>query len=221
MKRLKLWVTLIAVAGILPTGLLAQETAKAEKAAPVAQQPTPAPAETKPVPRYEIVPERSKLKFVAIANGKPTQGAFKTFTADIRFSPEDLANSSITAEVDIASLFTADSTLASHLLDTEWLDAKHHPNATFRTIAITMMPSRPHDSRRYFYSDAELTIRGVTIPVQLNFALEWLDEKGAVTDGYISFWRRSVGVGQGRWQSTDEVEDVVSAKFRITARRVL
>jgi polyisoprenoid-binding protein YceI len=83
-----------------------------------------------------------------------------------------------------------------------------------------MMPGRPHDSRRYFYSDAELTIRGVTIPVQLNFALEWLDEKGAVAEGYISFWRRSVSVGQGKWQSTDEVEDVVSVKLRITARRV-
>jgi len=82
------------------------------------------------------------------------------------------------------------------------------------------MPGREDDDRQYYYADSELTIHGKTVPVELDFTMERLDDKDAIAQGRISLWRRKFGVGQGKWQTIDEVEDVVGVKFRIMATRL-
>jgi len=177
-------------------------------------------ADAKVISHYVLVPEQSKLKFVAIQNNAPVEGAFKNFSADIRFSPDDLDHSRITAEVDVASMFTAYAEVATQLAAPEWLDATQFPKATLRTTKIRQMPDRMNDDRHYYYAESELTIRGKTMPVEMDFVLARLDSVGAVAEGRISLQRRDFGVGQGKWQSTDAVEDVVSVTFRVAAKKV-
>ena len=177
-------------------------------------------ADKKPLAHYTLVPEQSKLKFVAIENSAPVEGAFKTFSADIYFSPDDLPNSKITAEVDMASVFAAYPAVGEELVKPDWFDVAHFPKATLRTNAIKMMPDRPNDDRHYYYADSDLTIRDKTVKVELEFTITHLDEKSAVADGRISLKRREFGVGQGKWQSADEVDDAVGVTLHAVAKRV-
>lgn len=172
------------------------------------------------MPAYEMVPEESKLKFVALQNSAPVEGAFKKFTTEIRFDPNNLDNSSIRADVDMASVFTEYPEVATNLVGTDWFDVKKFPKASFRTLQIKNLPARDNDDRLYYYADAELTLRDKTVPVTINFILERLDANGAVASGRVSLKRREFGVGQGDWAKTDTVDDVVSVSFRVVAKRV-
>ncbi len=172
------------------------------------------------LPRYSVAPEGSKLKFVAIQNDAPVEGAFSRYTADIRFDPKRLDESSITVEVDMSSVFTAYPEVGTTLATADWFDVASFPKAHFRTITIKEIPPAVvSDDRKYYYADSELSLRGVKMPLALNFVLESLDASGAIATGHLTLQRTDFGVGQGEWKNTEVVQNPVTVSFRIAAKR--
>ncbi len=166
------------------------------------------------LPTWNVIKGKSFLKFYAIQNGAPVQGAFKEYKADIRFDPDVLHKSSITVEVDTGSVTSANADVEQNLKTPDWLSAVKFPTATFKTESISRMPNSQN-----YYAPGNLTLRGKTAPVQLNFRMEHFDAKRAIATGYVTLHRNDFGVGQGEWAKDDVIRNEVRVEFRIVAEK--
>lgn len=198
------------IAGIFALLMLAVTPAHTEAPAQ-AEAEKPAPVEA---PAYQVVKEKSFLKFFALQNGAPVEGGFGDFTADIRFDPEHPDQSSIAVEVNTASVIAANEDVAKNLKLPEWLSVEAFPKAVFKSKTITRMPMSDN-----YYSEGELTLHGKTVPVTLNFQMNRFDGKRAIATGYATLRRLDYGIGQGEWAKPDVIKNEVRVQFRIVADR--
>jgi polyisoprenoid-binding protein YceI len=90
-----------------------------------------------------------------------TKGRFTKFDGTIELDEQDLANSSVTVEIDVASLDTHDPKRDEHLRSADFFDVATYPVITF---ASTKILPRGGDK---FQIVGDLTIRGVTDKVVL------------------------------------------------------
>jgi polyisoprenoid-binding protein YceI len=165
-------------------------------------------------PAYTVVKEKSYVKFIAIAGTTPHEGRFESYSADIRFDPENLKDSSIKVEVDVAGVKVAADEVQKMVTLPEWLSAELFPTASFVSKTIIRMPSTDN-----YYAEGTLTLRGKALPATLNFRMEHFDAEGAVASGYVSLARKDFGIGQGEWAGDDVVKNEVRVEFRIAAEK--
>jgi polyisoprenoid-binding protein YceI len=163
-------------------------------------------------PAYSMIKEKSFLKFVAIQNNAPVEGKFDNFTADIHFNSSKPEEGSIAVEVAVGSLVSGNEEVAKNLKLPEWLSIEMFPKAVFKSKTISRMPMSNN-----YYADGDLTLRGKTVPVVLNFQLEEHDNGRTIATGFVTLHRKDFGVGQGQWASDDVVKDEVRVEFRIVA----
>ena len=167
------------------------------------------------VSSYELVPHKSLVRFFAIQNDAPVEGRFDKYTVDIKFSPEDVANSKIAVEIDMASLRTAHTDVSTNLKLPEWLSTELFPKAKFVSKKINRTPSTNN-----YYADGDLTLRGKTMPVTINFQLEELINNDYVlAKGSATLHRLNFGVGQGEWADDKVIKNEVRVDFRIVAKK--
>ncbi|MFW0777001.1 MAG: YceI family protein [Rickettsiales bacterium] len=173
---------------------------------------TPAFAE---VSSYDVVKHKSLVRFFAIQNGAPVEGRFDEYTMDIKFSPDDVENSKIVVEIDMASLRTAREDVSTNLKLPEWLSTELFPKAKFVSKKINRTPSTNN-----YYADGDLTLRGKTMPVTINFQMEDLINKDfALAKGSATLHRLDFGVGQGEWADDKVIKNEVRVDFRIVAKK--
>lgn len=165
------------------------------------------------VPAYTLVKEKSALKFFAIQNGAPLEGAFREFTTDIRFDAGHLDQSHINAEVNIGSVSVANDDVQKNITLSEWLSAAAFPKAAFKSKTISHTPNT--DS---FFAKGDLTLRGKTVPVTLNFDLKTTGNTSIAT-GFITLKRNDFGIGQGQWAKDDVIKNEVRVELRIVAEK--
>lgn len=155
----------------------------------------------------------STVEFEATHVGKAFTGRFEVFSATIRFDADDLAGSSIRAEIDTASARTGDRQRDSALPSKDWFSAREHPAAVFEADEIVATDDGRYEAR------GALTLRGVKQPVVLSFALD-VDGGEAMAVGQTTLLRTAFGVGQGedfsdgRWVGVE-----VKVRIRISAKR--
>lgn len=152
-----------------------------------------------------------KLAFTVDWNGTPINGTFRRWNSDIRFSPEDLAQSRIKVTIDVGSASTADNQRDEMLLGESFLNAAAHPKAVFNSSSIRLVNGDLYIAR------GTLDMNGKTHPVTLNFKLK-IDGIRAEVAGSSSLRRTQFGVGNGEWAETNEVADTVAITFDFTAR---
>lgn len=166
------------------------------------------------VPQYALVKDKSSLTFVAFMNGAPIQGIFNHYTADIRFDPKQLKKSSIKVVVDTGSVSVENDDVLKNIMQPDWLSVKQFPEATFTCTGLTQMPASQD-----YYAKGTLTLRGKTLPAELNFQMKHFDGNTAIADGYVTLHRLDFGIGQGQWAKDDVVQDNVRVNFRVVARK--
>jgi polyisoprenoid-binding protein YceI len=166
-------------------------------------------------PAYKLIKEKSSLKFYAINNGVPVEGQFKDFSATINFDRDKPEASKILVEVSTASVSTDYDEVAKNLMSKDWLATSDFPKAMFTSKSVSRMPSSEN-----YYSDGELKLRDKTVPVVLNFQLQFPDNKTAIANGYITIRRNDFGVGQGQWAKDDVVKNEVRVEFRVVAEKI-
>ncbi len=102
-----------------------------------------------------------KVKHMMISNVK---GCFTAVSGTLSLDEADVANSSIEAAIDAASIDTREAQRDAHLKSTDFFDVENFPTLSFRSTRITR---RGEDELEVA---GRLTIHGVTRDVQ--FAVE-------------------------------------------------
>lgn len=120
---------------------------------------TQAPAGT-----WTIDPVHSEISYSVKHLGlAKSRGRFTQFSGTVT-TTGDLADSTVTAEIDAASVDSGTKMRDDHLRTADYFDVDNHPTITFRSTGIRL---RDEDH----VIDGELTWRGQTVPVSL--AAEW------------------------------------------------
>jgi polyisoprenoid-binding protein YceI len=124
---------------------------------------------------YVIDPAHTEVGFIARhLVGTKVRGRFGeaqgTFT--VAENPEE---STLTASVEAGSIYTGNSMRDDHLRTNDFLDVPNYP-----TISLTSVGLKREDDNQWVLK-AELTIRGVTKPV--DFHVEYLGEGPSMQEG--------------------------------------
>jgi polyisoprenoid-binding protein YceI len=121
------------------------------------------PTATPSIATYMIEPVHSsahfKVRHLMIAN---VRGEFTKVSGTVKFDPSNLAESSITAEIDVHSISTHEPDRDKHLKSVDFFHAAEHPTINFESTRI--QPDGPQG----YKVEGNLSIRGVTRPVVLD-----------------------------------------------------
>lgn len=116
--------------------------------------------------RYDLQAAGSTISFAFSVNGTAQTGTVPVTQADIRVDPQNLANSSADVTADIRAAKTGLIFVTQALLSAEVLDVQNHPNVRFVSNRIALgQNGRISEGARI---DGALTLRGVTLPLQLD-----------------------------------------------------
>lgn len=146
-------------------------------------------------------PAQSSLTFTAIQQRAEFQGEFERFSADIHFDPANPETGSIKATIELASVETQNDERDDYLVLAEWLDVPQWPVSTYQATRIKA------DGNDWI-TMGELTLKGITLPVELRFSFTE-DNAGAAFMGTASLQRMDFNVGTGGWTDTRWVGDPV------------
>nr|WP_295107742.1 YceI family protein [uncultured Caulobacter sp.] len=230
-KEPRLWLAAAGLAAVIAAGYLYTPAVKApapapapveepapvaaptpaETAAPVAEASAPAESSLKD-PVAWAVQKSSTLTFTASWSGSGVEGRFRTWSADILFSPEALDRSKVSVSIDMASAATGDDQRDQSLPSGDFFAAAEHPKAAFTATKFRKT------GEGKFVADGTLDLRGVKKPLSLPFTLK-IDGDTATARGVTTLDRTTFGVGQGEWASTDEIAAKVKVAFSITAKK--
>jgi polyisoprenoid-binding protein YceI len=101
------------------------------------------------------------------------RGAFADYDSTLYFDGARPSESRAEIVIRVASVDTGVEQRDTHLIGTDFFDARRHPEMAFRSTSTV------HDGGETFRMAGELTIRGVTRPVELQ-----LDYLGSVVDPF-------------------------------------
>lgn len=138
---------------------------------------------------YTPVEAASKVHFVIKNFGIKTGGDFSGLKGTIKFDPVNFAATSFDVTVDAATVDTDNSSRDGHLKRSDYFDA-----ATYKTIQFKSTKVTRSSVAGRFYVFGNLTIKGVTKPVEFGFGAIPKDG-GYVFDGNFTINRRNFGVG--------------------------
>ncbi|MFW5969137.1 MAG: YceI family protein [Halofilum sp. (in: g-proteobacteria)] len=111
-----------------------------------------------------------------------TSAEFEEFSGELRFDPDDHANSSVEVTIDLDSVDSGFDTFNRHLTEkSEWFDTAEHPEATFTSTEIEALD----DDRLRVTGD--LTLKGVTKEVTLETKINKIGEHPVTEAKTIGF----------------------------------
>jgi polyisoprenoid-binding protein YceI len=178
----------------------------------LAAMTAPAFAQPRAAPAWIVDGPKSNLGFDSSLAGVRFSGGFRRWDAAIAFDSKDLAASSASVIVDLASAGSGQKERDEVLPTPDWFATAKFPRATYVTTSI-----RAAGKDRYL-ATGMLTMKGVSRPVSLPFALT-LDHGVATMTGSLPIDRTHWGVGLGQFAGDDLVPHIVTLKISIVARR--
>ena len=168
---------------------------------------------------YTVDPSHSRIGFVARhAMVTKVRGSFNEFEATAQVDAEDISRSTAQVTINVDSIDTRNEQRDGHLRSNDFLDIANHPQITFATTSVTPV------SDEVVRVTGDLTIKGVTRPVTVDFTFE-----GAATDpfgnqrvgfeGSVVINRKDWGI---TWNAALEaggvlVSDKITLEFEISA----
>lgn len=123
---------------------------------------------------YTLDPSHSRVGFVARhAMVTKVRGSFHEFEGTGHFDGDDPGRSYLELRIKADSINTRNPDRDAHLRTNDFLDLEHHPHITYRSTAVEKIDDD------HFRVTGDLTIKGVTKPVAVDFELA-----GAAVDPY-------------------------------------
>lgn len=145
-------------------------------------------ARAQEAPTWKVDAAKSSIGFEATAAGQKFPGAFKSFTAEIRFDPAAPEKTRITATIKSKSVSTGTSEIDDALSGKEWFDAKQFPDAIFKS-------ERAEKTADGAYRlSGTLTLKGRPQPSSVPFKLTVTDGR-ARAEGEAVVDRLAFGIG--------------------------
>ncbi len=161
-----------------------------------------------PVRGWKVAPGGT-LGFRTVYSGEAINGRFTRWTADIQFSPDDLAHSKIAVDVDLASVSSGDGERDDTLKGDDFFGVAARPRARFTATRIRKQGNG-------YVADGTLALAGVTRAMPVSFKLT-IDGDHAQASGTATVQRLAFGVGKGQWSDAATIPDAVSVTFRFAA----
>lgn len=147
---------------------------------------------------WTVAPELSSVGFGFGFQGSRVTGAIQSFASEIRFDPDNVEDAAIHVSLDLSSATVEGRAVTeTQLRGPDGLGVADNRLARFHSDDIS-----PSEDGGYL-ARGDLTLRGVTVPVELPFTLEIIDGR-AVADGVATIDRLAFGIGEendptGRW----------------------
>jgi len=184
-----------------------------------AQEPAvaAAPEMVSDAPQWTIIPEQSRIGFKVDVQGAPFEGQFKQFDGVIAFDPDNLPQSRADMRVAIASVSTGSDERDEYIRMKPWLFVESFPESEFVTTQIEKT------GENQYVAHATLTMRGVSLPVNVPFSLAISqNETGdtvAAMEATFSINRLDFGIGTGEWSSPETVGIAPTVTVSLQAKR--
>jgi polyisoprenoid-binding protein YceI len=160
---------------------------------------------------WRVDPAESRLGFRAEAQGEAFDGRFARFEARIRFDPAALDAARFEVDIALDSVDSRNSERDEMLIEPEFFDVSAERSARYRATRFEALG----DGR--FRALGELTLRGVTRPVPLDFT--WQAATGGATlEGSAELDRLAFEVGSGDWADADVIAHAVQVTTRLVLR---
>jgi polyisoprenoid-binding protein YceI len=143
-------------------------------------------------------PQTANISFKIKMLGATVQGKFSGLVGSIKFDPNDLANASIVATVDAATIDTDNNLRNKHLREKEdFFDVAKYPTIKMKTLKIE---KEGNNYIGYF----NLTMKAATKQIKLPFVF-YQEGNKATFQGSTVINRRDWKVGGGTWGMSDDV----------------
>jgi polyisoprenoid-binding protein YceI len=140
---------------------------------------------------YVVDQVHSHIGFVARhAMVTKVRGTFDDFEATAHLDAEDPTRSTVKVVIQAASVHTRNDQRDEHLRNNDFFDMANYPEITFESTAVEKV-----DDEHYKLT-GDLTIRGVTKPVTIDFAFQGSVSKAACR----STARTGASTGTPRWR---------------------
>ena len=141
----------------------------------------------------------SKVQFVIKNFGIRTNGSFKGLKGNIKFYPANPGASAFDVTVDAGTIDTDNDSRDEHLRKEEYFNAATYKTIQFKSTKVVLSKVAGR-----FYMYGNLTIRGVTKPVEFGFGAT--PKNGGYTfDGEFKINRRDFGVGGSSVSMSDNL----------------
>ncbi len=141
----------------------------------------------------------SKVHFVIKNFSFKTGGNFSGLKGTIKFDPVNLSASGFDVSVDSKTVDTDNGMRDNHLRESEYFDVAKYPTLNFKSTKVV----RSSKAGRFF-AFGNLTIKGVTKPIQFPFGAVAKDG-GYLFDGEFQIDRRDFGVGSSSISLADKL----------------
>ena len=178
----------------------------------IVASPSIAPAIAPPIapPLWQLDKAQSHIKFTAVQAGAEFSGTWQNFSAQIRFDPNMLEQSSARVLIDATSVATQDSERDSTLQGSDWFDSPNFAQVTFTTDSFEQRPDGT------FLSQAQLEIRGVNYPIEFSFTVASTGSQRKL-EGTAQLDRLALNLGTKEWTDTEWVGQFVDVEVVVLA----
>ncbi len=209
-----------AAAATEASGAPAEGTAAAEGTAVAAEgTATPAegsaPADAAAPREIALSPANASVAFSASKITASHEGSFGQFTGVARVDPTAIGNSSVSVEIQMASVTTDNGRLTQHLLTDDFFAIEQFPTATFESTAITEADPANTPGGATHVITGTLTLRGQTRAISFPATVS-LSEDAFVANAEFSINRQDFGIAYpGR--PDDLIRDGVVLRLTVNA----
>jgi polyisoprenoid-binding protein YceI len=159
-----------------------------------------------------ITPENSKVEFTGSKVTGKHDGGFKQFTGTIDLVNAKAEESSVSVDIDVASVYTDADGLTDHLKTGDFFEVSKFPKASFKSTKI----ETAKDADSYTVT-GDLTLRGVTKSVSFPATIKVSDADVTVKTDF-SINRKDFGIVYAG-KADDLIRDDVVIKLDLKAPR--
>jgi cytochrome b561 len=161
---------------------------------------------------WSILPDKSKIEFVATAGGGTYPGRVSDYSAEVIFDPDAPQITSVKLVMNTAGLTFGRRDYDEAVQAADWFDVRNHPQAMFAAEGAE------ENGNGEYTLKGQLTFKGVTQPVTVPMTIE-VDRGEASVKGEASISRAAFGVGPASFAGIPVSDDVV-IRFDLTAVRL-
>jgi polyisoprenoid-binding protein YceI len=156
----------------------------------------------------------SKITFVGTHSGAkpdPRTGGFGKFSGKVTVDPATKVLTGVTADIEMASLFTEFPKLTTHLQTADFFEVNEYPKASF--VSTKVVPGKEGAAT----VTGKLTLHGQT--KEISFPVTYtVDAKGITLKSNFTINRSEFGMTYGAGKVEDKVELTVVVGEKTTAK---
>ncbi len=161
---------------------------------------------------WKIIPAQSKIEFKVAQDSSIISGSFAKFGGTINFDKTQLSKSKVVINIDTSSVTASLSEAAGTLQSPEWLSTKAFPKAIFTAEKFST-------AGKSFRADGNLTLKGKTVPLNLEFSFDEYSATKAHAVGKAKIKRSDFAVGNSDAKKANGVKDEIEISFSVTAEK--